>query len=167
MGHYQISRATARGSAPGPGFPSPRLGLNARTNLYYVETHNAGKTWTTIDGRPLVLPLTAVKNPALVRDYQAEGLLVYMKDMAFDEEKHPVNFYLTSRNYAAGPKSGPQLCARPAGLATHGSFTTSRNATTTTTSARCTSSRAGCGASSGLGARPASVQYGRRNRPLE
>jgi hypothetical protein len=108
LGHYQISWRDGMRLGTAFNFHPKPVGLNARTNLYYMETRDAGKTWTTVDGQPLPVPLTAVKNPALVRDYQSEGLLVYMKDMAFDEEKHPVIFYLTSRHYAAGPESGPQ-----------------------------------------------------------
>ena len=49
------------------------LGLNHRTNLYYIETIDEGKTWQAADGTPLDLPLTDPKNPALVRDYETEG----------------------------------------------------------------------------------------------
>ena len=45
--------AGAHGGRVGTAFdyhPQPG-GLNARTNLYYLETPDAGKTWTTADGQ--------------------------------------------------------------------------------------------------------------------
>jgi hypothetical protein len=107
-GHYQVSWP-AGGNRVGTAFdyhPSPG-GLNARTNLYYVETPDAGRTWATAAGTPVTTPLAAVKNPALVRDYQAEGLLVYLKDLQFDAGR-PVVLYLTSRGHAPGPTNGPR-----------------------------------------------------------
>lgn len=82
-------------------------GLNYRTNLYYAETSDAGATWTNASGEPLTLPLTEPQNSALVRDYRADNLNVYLKDIAFTAEGQPVILYLTSRGFAPGPKSGP------------------------------------------------------------
>jgi len=108
QGHYQISwrRGTRIGTAL--NYHPLQGGLNARTNLYYLETSDGGRTWTTADGRALELPLKEVQNPALVRDYQAEKLLVYLKDMDFDAQGHPVILYLTSGGYASGPAGGPR-----------------------------------------------------------
>jgi hypothetical protein len=109
LGQYQVSWLD--GSLLGTAFnmhPKP-IGLNARTNLYYMQTQDAGKTWTTADGKPLDLPLTEAKNPALVHDYQSEKLLVYIKDINFDESHRPVILFLTSKGYESGPKSGPQV----------------------------------------------------------
>jgi hypothetical protein len=108
LGHYQISGRD--GDRLGTAFnyhPRP-LGLNARTNLYYLDTADGGRTWRTADGTPVATPVTEVKNPALVRDYEAEGLLVYLKDIQFDAEGRPVILYLTSRGYNPGPESGPR-----------------------------------------------------------
>jgi hypothetical protein len=41
-----------------------------------------------------------------VRDYEAEGRLVYLKDLSFDAAGRPVILYLTSEGYAPGPASG-------------------------------------------------------------
>lgn len=82
-------------------------GLNYRTNLYYAETRDAGKTWTTADGRTLSLPLASADNPALVRDYRREDLNVYLKDLAFTASGAPVLLYLTSKGFNPGPQSGP------------------------------------------------------------
>ncbi|HOV77576.1 MAG TPA: hypothetical protein PLS24_06080, partial [Sedimentisphaerales bacterium] len=45
---------------------------------------------------------------ALVRDYQKEGLLVYIKDIRFDEASRPVILFITSKGYRSGPKDGPR-----------------------------------------------------------
>jgi hypothetical protein len=47
-------------------------------------------------------------NRALVHDYEAEKLLVYLKDLQFDAHGRPVILYLTSRGYQAGPRNGPR-----------------------------------------------------------
>jgi hypothetical protein len=108
MGDYQIS--WARDGLLATAFdyhPSPQ-GLNARTNLYYLQTKDAGKSWTTAAGEPVTLPLEAAQNPALVHDYHSEGLLVYLKDLNFDDQGKPVILFLTSKGYAPGPENGPR-----------------------------------------------------------
>lgn len=108
MGHYQTSRQ--HGSKLGTMFnyhPEP-VGLNARTNVYYVETPDAGGTWRTADGTPAETPMTSPEHPALVRDYESEGLLVYLKSIAYDRKGEPVLMYLTSRGYASGPRNDPR-----------------------------------------------------------
>ena len=107
MGDYQISAQDgARVATAFDCHPAP-LGLNGRTNLYYLETRDLGKTWRTADGTAAALPLLEVKNPALVRDYRSEKLLVYLKDLQFDAGA-PVILYLTSGGYEAGPKNDPR-----------------------------------------------------------
>jgi hypothetical protein len=105
-GNYQIS--WAQGDRVGTAFDYHpyAIGLNARTNVYYMETRDQGATWTTASGQALTTPLVPVKNPALVRDYKAEGLLVYLKDMKYDAQGRPVILYLTTRSYVAGPAGG-------------------------------------------------------------
>ena len=68
-----------------------------------------GKTWVTVDGKPVTTPVTDVKNPALVRDYESEERLVYLKDLQFDAEGRPILLYLTSKGYAAGPANDPRI----------------------------------------------------------
>jgi hypothetical protein len=110
-GHYQISAATTdkAGSAfdfhPDDG---EWVGLNYRTNIYYVETHDFGKTWQTVDGKNLDLPLMEEDNPALVYDYYSEGKLVYLKDIQFDHEDKPVILYMTSQGHESGPQNDPR-----------------------------------------------------------
>lgn len=107
-GHYQTSRQqggrviTAFNYHPG-GTP------DTRTNLYYAETSDFGETWHTASGEVLQTPLVDVHNPALVRDYQAENRLVYMKDINFDAEGHSVILVITSAAYEPGPKGDPRI----------------------------------------------------------
>jgi len=107
-GHYQISAVSKNKAGTAFNYhPNPK-GLNWRTNLYYIETKDLGKTWQSVDGQKLKLPLVAVKNPALVHDYQAERLNVYLKDIRFDKKGIPVILFLTSKGYESGPKNNPR-----------------------------------------------------------
>jgi len=107
-GHYQISAVGKRFAGSAFNYHPKPQGLNWRTNLYFIQTADLGGSWQTVDGRPLELPLTEVDNPALVHDYAAEGLNVYLKDIRFDEHDRPVILYLTSKGYESGPKNDPR-----------------------------------------------------------
>jgi hypothetical protein len=52
--------------------------------------------------------LVDVKNSALVRDYQVDRWLVYLKDLQFDAAGRPIVLYLTSKGYAPGPANDPR-----------------------------------------------------------
>ncbi len=107
MGHYQIT--AARGNRVATVFnvhPTP-VGLNARTNLYYLETADMGKTWKTVSGEAVKTPLTEMQSAALVHDYAKEKLLVYLKNVEFDAGGNPVILFLTSKGFEPGPKNGP------------------------------------------------------------
>ena len=108
MGHYQISAASADKAAAAFNFHPQGKGLNHRTNLYYAETPDFGRSWRTAAGEPLKLPLTRRDNPALVHDYAAEGENVYLKDLQLDRRGRPVILYLVSGGYQAGPKNAPR-----------------------------------------------------------
>lgn len=109
QGHYQVSAvgkrkiATAFNYHPHPG------GLNYRTNLYYMESDDFGRTWRAADGTPLCLPLTEIVNDALVHDYESENLRVYLVDMILDDEDRPVIVYILSRGWEAGPQNDPRI----------------------------------------------------------
>jgi hypothetical protein len=109
QGHYQISW-------PGPGkvgtafdVHPPPLGLNERTNLYYMETADFGSSWRSAAGQPVALPIAAENNAALVRDYRSERLLVYLKDLNYDPAGRPAIVYLTGRGFESGPANGPRV----------------------------------------------------------
>ncbi len=108
-GHYQIS-APFGGAKVGTAFnyhPAGK-GLNYRTNLYYMESHDFGETWKTADGQALSPMLTDPQCPALVHDFQSEGLNVYMKDITFDAEGRPIILVVTSKGYESGPENMPR-----------------------------------------------------------
>lgn len=125
-GHYQVSwregnkvgtafnyhpSSTAGGNwddPENPGVDPAASGTNNRTNLYYIETGDFGATWTTAAGETVDIPVTSSRNPALVHDYRSEGLLVYMKDMAFDRNGWPVILFLTSKGSESGPRNDPR-----------------------------------------------------------
>jgi len=110
-GSYQISCVTD--NKAGSAFnihPLPR-GLDYRTNLYYVETTDCGKSWHSADGKELTVPLTVADktvSSALVRDYEKEGLKVYIQDMVYDIAGNPVILYTTSGGWRPGPENGPR-----------------------------------------------------------
>jgi len=102
-GHYQIAEPQPGGVASVFNY-HPDGNVDRRTNIYYVQTLNMGATWTTVDGQPIDTPLEATANPALVRDYENEGRLVYLCDLAFDEARRPVVLYVTSGHHMPGPE---------------------------------------------------------------
>ncbi len=106
-GHYQVSAVGQRRAGSAFNY-HPRKGVNWRTNLYYMETRDGGKSWCTVDGVPLEIPLTEIHNPARICDYQTKGLNVYLKDILYDAEDRPVILYVTSRGYEAGPTNDPR-----------------------------------------------------------
>ena len=106
-GHYQTSGAREGKVASFFNY-HPGGDVDKRTNLYYVQTTDFGRTWTTIDGKPLTLPLNQFKNAALVRDYESEGRLLYTCDLNFDTAGHPILLYVLSRDYRPGPIGGPR-----------------------------------------------------------
>lgn len=108
MGHYQVSWPC--GNKVGTAFnfhPAPQ-GLNWRTNLYYMQTEDFGKTWRNVQGQEIELPLTTVDNPALVHDFRSEKRNVYMKDVAYDADRRPVILFLTSGGWESGPGNNPR-----------------------------------------------------------
>lgn len=107
-GHYQISGVYRNKAASSFNYHPQEIGLNARTNLYYVETSDRGKNWTNAAGESVSLPLTESINAALVHDYESEGLLVYMKDITFNSQGHPLILFITSRGFESGPDNDPR-----------------------------------------------------------
>ncbi|MGQ9733280.1 MAG: LamG-like jellyroll fold domain-containing protein [Candidatus Zipacnadales bacterium] len=108
QGHYGISGNHGNKVGLALNYHPEPLGLNWRTNLYYIESEDFGETWHNAQGQLIELPVTEVHNPALVHDYEAEGLLVYLKDINFDANGHPVILIITSKGYASGPQNMPR-----------------------------------------------------------
>ncbi|MBI4909935.1 MAG: BNR-4 repeat-containing protein [Acidobacteria bacterium] len=108
LGHYQITAHDGARTATVFNYHPKPQGLNARTNLYYLETSDLGRTWKSADGRVVTPPLREVATPALVHDYAAEKKLVYLKNVEFGLDGRPVILFLTSKGWEPGPGSGPQ-----------------------------------------------------------
>ena len=107
QGHYQISAHRDGKLATAMNFHTTESGIHERTNLYYMESTDLGRTWQAADGAPLDVPLTDRMNAALVHDFRTDGLLVYMKDLQLDEHGRPVILVLTSTGPGCGPANGP------------------------------------------------------------
>ena len=106
-GHYQIS--WQQEGKVGTAFNAhPATGLDTRTNLYYLETTDFGDSWRTAGGKKVALPVNTFESPALVRDYRAEGLMVYLKNVRFDAHGRPVLMFLTADTYRPGPTDAPR-----------------------------------------------------------
>lgn len=108
QGDYSVSWRSGRRVGVAFDFHPTPLGLNARANVYYLQTEDLGQTWRNVRGEAIKLPLTETNNPALVYDTRSEGLLAYLKDVNFDRAGHPVIMFLTSKGYEPGPKNGPR-----------------------------------------------------------
>jgi hypothetical protein len=109
-GHYQVSGRRGRriGTAFNYHRPHPKDESHWRTNLYYVQTDDFGRSWHNAAGEPIELPLVDPQNAALVHDYEKELLDVYLKDVVFDADNRPVVLYLTSGGNLAGPENDPR-----------------------------------------------------------
>lgn len=111
QGHYQVTAYDSehRIVATAFNYHPEKGGLEARTNLYYAQTTDWGRTWTNILGEPLDLPLTEVRNPALIWETEDAGLNVYMKDLVFDAAGRPIVICVTSEGYEPGPENNPRI----------------------------------------------------------
>jgi hypothetical protein len=106
-GHYQVSNEQ-RGKIIVAFNMHPGGDVDKRTNLYFVQTDDRGKTWRTAGGETVETPLTDPAGPALVHDYRAEKRLVYVKDIGFDAKGNPVILYVTSSSHQPGPAGAPR-----------------------------------------------------------
>jgi len=106
-GHYQTSNLY-NGKVLGTFFNRHPYGIvDRRTDLYYIQTADFGKTWTNVEGIPLQLPLLDQITPARVIDYASQSKNVYLKDMGFDSGGNPVCLYIKSNGHEPGPRSAP------------------------------------------------------------
>ncbi len=107
-GHYQTSFQQGRRVITAFNM-HPGGNVDKRTNLYFAQSDDMGRTWRTAGGQELKLPLTAPDCPALVRDYAAEKRLAYMKDINLDAQGRPVILVVTSADYRPGPNGDPRV----------------------------------------------------------
>ena len=106
-GHYQVSNVW-NGKLVSVFNYHPGGNVDKRTNVYVAQSSDMGKTWTTVDGKPLQTPLSNPQNNALLKDYEKEGKLVYLNDLNFDEEGNPVILAVVSNDYKPGPGGDPR-----------------------------------------------------------
>lgn len=106
-GHYQTSNIY-NGRILGTFFNRhPDGNVDRRTDLYYIQTTDLGKTWTNAEGQILEIPLTKQASPARVIDYASQSKNVYLKDMEFDGKGNPACLYIRSFGHEPGPRGGP------------------------------------------------------------
>ncbi|WP_372648108.1 BNR-4 repeat-containing protein [Draconibacterium sp.] len=106
-GHYQTSNCY-NGKVLGTFFNRhPNGDVDKRADLYYVQTGDLGKRWTTVDGVNLSIPLTDITSPARVVDYASQNKNLYLKDMAFDSDGNPACLYIRSSGHKPGSISEP------------------------------------------------------------
>lgn len=106
-GHYQVTNCNGKKLVAVFNY-HPGGDVDKRTNIYLVQTDDSGKTWKTAEGQVVMPPLTSPQNEALVKDYQAEGKLVYLNDLGFDADGNPVILAVISNNFAPGPAGMPR-----------------------------------------------------------
>ncbi|WP_025764656.1 BNR-4 repeat-containing protein [Dyadobacter tibetensis] len=106
-GHYQV---TGQYGGKVVTFMNwhPDGDVDLRTNLYYLQSTDMGRTWTTVDGRPVEVPLSDYDSPALLREYFGVKKNVYVKDVDFDEEGNPIALYVIGVGHRPGPDNGPR-----------------------------------------------------------
>lgn len=104
-GHYQF--ANYNGNKLICAFNRhPNGKVDQRTNIYYIESEDWGKTWTNAAGEKVELPITREEGPALVKNFRKAGKNCYIKDINFDKDGNPVILYLTSDSHLTGPQGG-------------------------------------------------------------
>lgn len=104
-GHYQVSNHS--GTRIFSFFNwHPDGNVDKRTNIYYVQTVDFGKTFRSANGTRLTLPLEDIASPALVMEYESQKKNVYLCDAIADDEGNPVCLYVTSDGHEPGPQNG-------------------------------------------------------------
>jgi hypothetical protein len=107
-GHYQMVECQGNRVLVAFNYHPGKNTVDRRTNLYFVYTDDRGATWRTIQGEVIKTPMTDPKCAALVRDYQSEDKLVYLKDLQFDADGNPVILIVTSAHHMPGPAGDPR-----------------------------------------------------------
>jgi len=106
-GHYQVSNVF-QGRIAGTFFNRhPQGNVDKRTDLYYLQTADMGKTWTNAAGKIINVPLLKPEIMARAIEYQSLEKNVYLHDMGFDKSGNPACLYIRSNGHEPGPKSAP------------------------------------------------------------
>ena len=104
-GHYQVSNHTGNRIFTFFNW-HPDGNVDKRTNVYYVQTHDFGKTFETADGEKLQIPLEDIASPTRVIDYEQRKKNVYLCDAIADAKGNPACLYVTSDGHEPGPQNG-------------------------------------------------------------
>lgn len=104
-GHYQMSDRFGNKLVTFFNW-HPDGNVDRRTNLYYLETEDFGKTWQTIDKKKVSVPVTQVDHSSLVAEYFSKEQNVYLKDVNFDHQGNPIALFIISNGHEAGPDNG-------------------------------------------------------------
>lgn len=104
-GHYQISGQLGDKIVFFYNW-HPNGNVDRRTNIYYMQTTDFGKTWTTADGQQVPVPVTDVENATLAAEFFSKGENVYIKDVAFDHDGNPAALYVSGVGHQPGPENG-------------------------------------------------------------
>lgn len=106
-GHFQVSEVFGKKLVTIFNY-HPGGDRDKQTNIYLLQTEDMGKTWKTVDGKVIEPPVIDVKNDALIKDYEAEGKLVFISDLNFDKNGNPVILVILSNDFRPGPNGGPR-----------------------------------------------------------
>ncbi len=107
-GHYQVSASYNNGEVLGTFFSRHINGHpDRRTDLYYLETRDHGKTWLNGSGDTVEIPVRTIASRTRVYDYASGGKNVYLKAMVFARRGNPVCLYLVSSGHEPGPDNAP------------------------------------------------------------
>jgi len=107
-GHYQVSAPCGDRIGTAFNYHLRGKGPDWRTNLYYMETPDGGRTWRNAAGRAVALPITTADNDAMAVAYRLKDRFVYLKDIRYTPSGRPVILYLASGGWACGPENGPR-----------------------------------------------------------
>jgi hypothetical protein len=106
-GHYQISNQLDEKIVFFFNW-HPNGNVDLRTNIYYLQTMDFGKTWTNVQGKEIQIPVTTVDSPALIKEFFSRKINVYIKDVTFDENGNPIALYVSGKGHEPGPANGPR-----------------------------------------------------------
>ena len=109
-GHYQVSGRTGDKIVFFCNW-HPDGNVDRRTNIYYLQTVDFGKTWTKVDGTPVSVPITEVDSETLIREFFSKKQNVYLHDVAFDGIGNPMILYVYGNSHEPGPVNGLKIWA--------------------------------------------------------
>lgn len=104
-GHYQVSNHEGNRIVTFFNW-HPDGNVDKRTNVYFVQTSDFGRTFETVKGEKLSLPLEEIGSPARIVDYEKREKNVYLCDAAFDQQGNPMCLYVISNGHEPGPQNG-------------------------------------------------------------